>query len=87
MFELLLVARTGHGAQLSYLGGAGVEGGQGSNDYNYGALLGGNALSARLVAGFARKCHQHAGLCCLLLQRQGGATLVAARAAAVSAYI
>jgi hypothetical protein len=52
MFELLVVARKGQGAQLSYLGGAGVEGGQGSNDYNYGALLGGNAFSARLVSGW-----------------------------------
>ena len=26
-------------SQLSYLGGAGVEGGQGSNDYNYGGCF------------------------------------------------
>lgn len=46
MFELLIVSRNIQRAQLSYIGGAGVEGGQGSNDYNYGALLGA-ALSRR----------------------------------------
>jgi hypothetical protein len=35
MFQLLIVSSR-KSAQLSYLGGAGVEGGQGSNDYNYG---------------------------------------------------
>jgi hypothetical protein len=38
MFELLIVTSR-KSAQLSYLGGAGVEGGQGSNDYNYGDSL------------------------------------------------
>ena len=35
MFALLVVSKNAS-ASLSYLGGAGVEGGQGSNDYNYG---------------------------------------------------
>jgi len=37
MFALLVVSSSKNAsASLSYLGGAGVEGGQGSNDYNYG---------------------------------------------------
>jgi hypothetical protein len=46
MFQLLVVTNKA-AAQLSYLGGAGVEGGQGSNDYNYGALRGPSILAPR----------------------------------------
>ena len=37
-------------SQLSYLGGAGVEGGQGSNDYNYGGSLCARVPPARCFA-------------------------------------
>ena len=37
MFQLLIVSQR-RSAQLSYIGGAGVEGGQGSSDYNFGAM-------------------------------------------------
>ncbi len=35
MFALLVVRKQAE-ARLAYIGGSGVEGGQGSNDYNYG---------------------------------------------------